>query len=625
MTFAYSLGRDKHDATPVQRTAASLEAFVADLDSHRAPKKDTAAYFCGPLNGDGKRTASGALPRRWLALDFDKIDADTLPELRLWLARFAGCAWPTHSSTREAPRERVILELDRDADRAEAMAVGETLAADLQQEFGAAIRLDPCTYRGEQPLFVPPTGVKLARFDGEPLAVDAYLAAQKGRAKASERPQSADQAEDDLLDRLTRGDDLHGVLRTLVGRMAAKGLDAETIRAAAVGLLERARQARGARVDQFAGAELERLISGALEKYAPTLELPRVLDLAALAKAEPAAPEFVVAGWLPCGEVALLAGHGGSGKSAIALYLAVCVALGRPFFGIPTQRRRVLFVSLEDGEAVLHWRLRRIAEWIGVSLEALREWLVLADGSHAEAELYTETKHGAALTHVYEWTAKQMEGREVLVLDGISDAYGADEIRRRHVRAFVRAVRRLVPATGAALLLGHIDKASAKLGDTSQGYSGSTAWNNSVRSRWYLRPEVESGELLLELQKSNYSPAGAQVRIRWLEHAHVFAGEVAMPAGKLERELAESDERESVLRHIAEAQAAGDPVPAATTGSRTSWSVLRQRTGFPPALAASTGKRRFWEHVEALRAAGRIRSAEHRTASRKCREVLHAC
>ena len=54
MTFAYSFGRDKHDATPAQRAAATLEAFVADLEAHRAPKKDTAAYFCGPLNGDGK-------------------------------------------------------------------------------------------------------------------------------------------------------------------------------------------------------------------------------------------------------------------------------------------------------------------------------------------------------------------------------------------------------------------------------------------------------------------------------------------------------------------------------------------------------------------------------------------
>src|SRR5262245_3827300 len=66
------------------------------------------------------------------------------------------------------------------------------------------------------------------------------------------------------------------------------------------------------------------------------------IDLAALALREPQPPHFIVDGWLPAGYATLLAGHGGVGKSAIALMLAVSIALGRSFAGLAVERRRVL-------------------------------------------------------------------------------------------------------------------------------------------------------------------------------------------------------------------------------------------------------------------------------------------
>lgn len=177
MTLHYSRGRNINDNHPTQRRAENFGAFVAALDNDRAARKDGAGYICGPLNGDGRRSSEGALPRSWLALDADKIDADTLPEFRMWFMTFSGCGWPTHSSKPDAPRERVVIELDREATRAECIEVGRVLAHDLANEFGAAVLLDASTHRPEQPVFLPPTGVQLARFEGEPLQVDRYLQA----------------------------------------------------------------------------------------------------------------------------------------------------------------------------------------------------------------------------------------------------------------------------------------------------------------------------------------------------------------------------------------------------------------------------------------------------------------
>jgi hypothetical protein len=392
----------------------------------------------------------------------------------------------------------------------------------------------------------------------------------------------------------------------------ARGLLAEAVEAA-----DRGEFAAAARLARRAADE-----APAAERSAG--ELPRLLDLAELI-GDPLPPAFIVPDWLPAGEVTLFAGHGGTGKSAIALYLAVCLALGRPYFGLPVQRRRVLLLALEDPADVLRWRLARLAAWAGFDVADLAGRLAIADGAGADAELLIDTRDGAVLTHGYEWVRDRMRSTdaEVLLVDGASDAFGGNEINRRHVRQFVRAIRRLIPPHGAAVILAHVDKATAKSADTTQGYSGSTAWSNSVRARWYLRPDDAGDGLLLELQKSNLSAAGAQIAVRWNAEYSVFAGEVSMPAGRLERATAEIDERAAVLALIRKADADGEPMPTATRGERTAHAFAEAR-GLPPALCGKRGRARFYAAIEALRAAGAVRVDSILRPNRHYSEVYRA-
>lgn len=353
-------------------------------------------------------------------------------------------------------------------------------------------------------------------------------------------------------------------------------------------------------------------------------DLPVALDLRALARSEPQPPAFIVPDWLPAGEVTLLAGHGGAGKSQIGLALAVSVALPRDWYGLSVQPRRVAYLSLEDPAPVLHWRLARLCAWHGVGMDALAGRLTVWDASAADAALLVDTRDGAVLTHVYDWLAERVraDGVQVVIIDGASDAFSGNEIARAQVRRFVRALRRLIPRDGAVLLLAHVDKATARNAETTQGYSGSTAWSNSVRARWYLRPaDDDSGELLLEVQKSNFGAVGHAMRLRWSDAAHVFVrADEAPPATRLTRELAAVDEREAVLRVIQAADAAGDPIPTATRGDRSAHAVSEAH-GLPAALRGRRGRSRYYAHVEALRAAGMVRVEAVRTACRHFREV----
>jgi len=363
---------------------------------------------------------------------------------------------------------------------------------------------------------------------------------------------------------------------------------------------------------------------------------PVLLDLGVLATSEPHPPRFIVEGWLPEGQATLFAGHGGAGKSLVALTVSVCVAAGRAVFGLRCERRRVLFLSYEDNDEVLHWRLRRVCDMLGIDLAELKGWLFAFDASAAGGPLYVETREGHGLSADFDWLREKVaeHGAQVAVIDGTADAFAGNENNRAQVRAFVQALRRLIPRDGAVALLHHVDATSAH-GGSHKGYSGSTAWHNSCRARWYLLPENDSegddadddtqARVLLELRKSNHGKPGASLLLRFNDSAGCFVLDAEPVASPLDRALRESDDREAVLRLIREADDAGDPIPASTGGPRTCWHVLSAQPSFPDSLKrAKDGRRRLLAVIEKLRAAKAIRVDTIKSTSRNTKEVLRA-
>ena len=173
--YCWSIGRNRYDVHPTPRSADTLRGFASDMLSHRAPDKASAGYVCAPFGGDGRRCAANALPRRWLALDVDGIDANAHSDWRLFLARRRGYGWATASSTREAPRERVIIDLSEPVDRAQGIGIGVLIMRDVADHFAASVRIDPCGFRAEQPAFLALKGVKAFYLLGDPLDVPTWL------------------------------------------------------------------------------------------------------------------------------------------------------------------------------------------------------------------------------------------------------------------------------------------------------------------------------------------------------------------------------------------------------------------------------------------------------------------
>ncbi len=357
-------------------------------------------------------------------------------------------------------------------------------------------------------------------------------------------------------------------------------------------------------------------------------DAPREIDLAALASVEPQPPAFIIPERLPSGEVTLVAGHGGLGKTQVMGQLLVCLGTGRDFYGIPVEQREVDFVSFEDRADVLHWRLGRICAELGVPFADLVGKVRLFDGTESASAWYARGEYGSSgPTAAFHEIAQRIGGPgRVVIVDGVSDVFAGNENSRSEVKAFLRMLRTLIAPDGALVIVAHVDKLAAKQGADAQGYSGSSGWHNGVRCRWFMYAEEdegnETGNVVLEVRKSNLGPSGARLVLRFDEALGVFQRVDAEP--QRDRAFQRADESDAIIAAIREAWAANDPIPAAASGQRTAHSVSEARAGLPASLKGRAGRKRFYRALEELRACGAVRVESFRRPNRHVTEVLRA-
>jgi RecA-family ATPase len=283
----------------------------------------------------------------------------------------------------------------------------------------------------------------------------------------------------------------------------------------------------------------------------------------------------------------MLGAHGGVGKSTIALMLAVCAALERPLFGVDTVQCKVLFVSLEDSAHIVRHRLAFISRIWGINPIELEGKLHIVDGTENPELFIAENRGTGATTATYIELRKlvQSEGVGLVVVDNASDAFGGDEIQRKQVRAFVRSLAQLAPQTRpAVLLLAHVDKTTsrARKAEGGEGYSGSTAWHNSVRSRLFMT-RAENDAITLEHQKSNLGKRRELLKLEWSDGGlPMLANDTPDASGITKRitSRADDDRAVAVLKMIAEFEGRGQYCSPAPQARNNVYALLRSEPTF---------------------------------------------
>jgi len=268
---------------------------------------------------------------------------------------------------------------------------------------------------------------------------------------------------------------------------------------------------------------------GTCERVTPPLPM-RTIDPTAWAGKPIPERRWMVADLVPHGSVTMLSGDGGLGKSLLTLQLAVASATGRHFLGQATEHCRVFGLYCEDDAEEIHRRLADITRAEGLEFEALAGFRFASRVGEAN-EFVRRDKYGKPQGPSQVFfdtleTAKRF-GARLVILDGLHDLFDGNENSRPEARQFVNMLRRIaLDINGAVILCAHPSRAGLADGT---GTSGSTAWNNAVRSRLYLsrpRETDDDGEdrdaRTLSTKKSNYGVVGDELRIRWQEGVFVL-------------------------------------------------------------------------------------------------------
>jgi len=231
--------------------------------------------------------------------------------------------------------------------------------------------------------------------------------------------------------------------------------------------------------------------------------------------------DWIIDNWLPRGYVTALYGDGGIGKSLLAQQLITALAVGKSFLGINLKPMRVYALMCEDDYSELWRRQTAINQHYQIGMQDLGNIRLISRLGKNNLLMNFDNNNNAHHTRffdsLYEDIIKYKP--DLVVLDTAADLFAGNENSRPQVRQFIQntcgKIARAI--NGAVLLCAHPSESGIQRGN---GTCGSTAWNNTVRSRWYLKPAEDKDQKhgnhrILSRVKSNYAAAGEEKQIKW--------------------------------------------------------------------------------------------------------------
>jgi RecA-family ATPase len=168
-----------------------------------------------------------------------------------------------------------------------------------------------------------------------------------------------------------------------------------------------------------------------------------------------------------------------------------------------------LYFGAEDDADEIHIRLDQMRIELGLSWGDLADFYYRSFVGEEDSLMSILDRGVLQPTPLLERIETRIRelGAIACVLDTAADVFGGDEINRGQVRKFITLLRGVCVRTQSSIiLLSHPSVAGMQSGT---GTSGSTGWNNSVRSRLYLEADDGDGRLL-HFKKLNYGPRASQ-------------------------------------------------------------------------------------------------------------------
>ena len=264
------------------------------------------------------------------------------------------------------------------------------------------------------------------------------------------------------------------------------------------------------------GIDLQQFIDQA--KAANNNQIERIYDRDLIGT--PTKREWIIPEWLPRGCVTAIYGDGGVGKSLLAQQLMVSIATGKEWLGYKNEPMKVYGLLCEDDIEEIHRRQADIKQQLDIAADKIDNMLYVSRVGKDNLFMTFDKEERGKLTSFFNQLLEDIKEfqPQLVVLDTLADLFGGNENIRIQVRQFIQnccgEIARSVNA--AVLLCAHPSDSGIQ---RKTGTGGSTAWSNTVRSRWYLeKPEEEniSPDIrILSQKKSNYSSTKGKITLEW--------------------------------------------------------------------------------------------------------------
>lgn len=198
---------------------------------------------------------------------------------------------------------------------------------------------------------------------------------------------------------------------------------------------------------------------------------------------------WAVQDWLPMGAPALLAGRGGIGKTLLAQTIGTCLAANLNYFADTPRPLRVLSWFGEDDHDELWRRQLDVCAWAGIGIEELEGRLIVQSYASQDITLAGHVFGKLTQTPLMGELREQVQDYQAdyVFLDSLARIFGGSENDRHDVTTFISWLTAACGAAGVCIL-GHPGKAAGS------EFSGSTAWEGSVRARLYLGERLPDAE-----------------------------------------------------------------------------------------------------------------------------------
>jgi hypothetical protein len=304
----FSLGADVQSHHVRKVRATDLAGLKRTLEENRS-SPDGGSYICASAMRHGVRNFESALPTRLLVVDFDTLARRewnaVAAALRQW--GIACIFWRTRRSTRERPRRKLFVLLDREIDATDYKRVHAAFVSELSERAGIQLVVDPSSANPGQPQYTPIEGATVHLLHGKSFSVPPA----EGSPKAAGNTDGRLKFEADK----SRNVDLTSV----AGWLRFKGCTPAQIQGALDGLNETL-------PNPLKASEI-RAISHSVGKYLPDQALTKlVIKPLSDIPVEQLQPLWPGRFWL--GKISIVAGLMGLGKSTLLFDVAARVTTG---------------------------------------------------------------------------------------------------------------------------------------------------------------------------------------------------------------------------------------------------------------------------------------------------------